>query len=66
LSLQAVSEEAQSAAIGRAMVLRADLAAARHDLPTARRWATNAIELWSNADAPLKPTLDRMKGIAAK
>lgn len=66
LGAKAVTEEAQSAAVGRAMVLRADLAAARHDVPTARRWATGALELWSNADASLKPMLNRMQTIIGK
>jgi hypothetical protein len=60
----AVSEGAQSAAVGRAMVLRADLAAARHDTATARRWAKNVVDLWTNADASLKPTIDRMKAVS--
>jgi hypothetical protein len=52
---------AQSAAVGRAMALRADLARARRNDTTAKRWARNVVELWANADASLKPTLDRMK-----
>jgi hypothetical protein len=66
LGVQAVTEEAQSAAVGRAMVLRADLAAERHDAPTARRWATAALELWAHADGSLKPTLDRMQTLASR
>ncbi|HET9425743.1 MAG TPA: serine/threonine-protein kinase [Gemmatimonadaceae bacterium] len=60
----AVQEGAQSAAIGRAMALRAELAAARNDQPTARRWAKNVLELWTRADPGLRPTLDRMKAIS--
>ena len=59
-----VFELAQSAAVGRAMVLRADLAQGRGDRPVAKRWAGNVVELWANADASLKPTLDRMKAIS--
>ena len=66
LGTQAVTEPAQSAAIGRAMVLRADLAAARHDDIGAKRWATGVLQLWGSADAALKPTLDRMKGLTSK
>jgi hypothetical protein len=65
LSTQAVREEAQSAAVGRAMALRAELGAARRDATSARRWAGNALELWANADASLKPTLDRLRTLAA-
>jgi hypothetical protein len=58
-----VLELGQSAAIGRAMVLRADLAMARRENATAKRWAQSVVELWANADASLKPTLDRMRQI---
>jgi hypothetical protein len=60
----AVMELAQSAAIGRAMVFRADLAAARKDAAAAKRWAANVVELWANADASLQPTVDRMRRIS--
>jgi hypothetical protein len=60
----AVQEVAQAAAVGRAMVLRAELAAARRDPATAKRWARNVVDLWAHADASLKPTLDRMKAIS--
>lgn len=60
----AVQEMAQAAAIGRAMVMRAELAIARGDAATAKRWAANVVELWAHADASLKPTLDRMRRIA--
>ena len=66
LGTQAVRETAQSAAVGRAMVLRAELAGARHDTATAHRWAKGALELWTKADASLKPTLDRMKVVAGR
>ena len=48
------------------MVLRADLALARHDTAAARRWATGVLELWSNADASLKPMLTRMQAMAGR
>ena len=66
LSALAVREDAQSAALGRAMVLRADLASARRDSATARRWATAALDLWAGADASFKPTLDRMRTMAGR
>ena len=60
----AVLEVAQSAALGRAMLLRADLAAARHDRATAARWARNVVELWSSADPALRPAVQRMQALA--
>ena len=63
LSALAVREEAQAAALGRAMVLRADLAAARRDPAKARRWAAAALDLWGGADASFRPTLDRMRAL---
>jgi tetratricopeptide (TPR) repeat protein len=40
----------EAAALGRAMVLRADLAAAQHDTMAAHTWRTAANALWSDAD----------------
>ena len=48
----------------RAMVLRADLAAARGDRATAGRWATAVVTLWSGAEPALQPIVARMKQIA--
>lgn len=50
-----------AAAVGRAMALRAELAAAARDQILARRWARAVITLWSNADPPLAPVLARMR-----
>jgi len=66
LSAQATREDAQSAALGRAFVLRADLAAARRDPATAKRWAGAALDLWGGADASFTPTLNRMKALAGR
>ncbi|MEK7403046.1 MAG: serine/threonine-protein kinase [Gemmatimonadota bacterium] len=66
LSALAVREDAQAAALGRAMVLRADLAAARRDSATARRWAGAALDLWGGADASFLPTLTRMRGLTGR
>jgi hypothetical protein len=60
----AIQEGAQAAAIGRAMVLRADLAVGLGDRDSAKRWAGSVVGLWAKADASLKPTLDRMKSIS--
>ena len=64
LGVQSVQEPAQSAAIGRAMVFRADLAHARGNRSSARRWAAAVVELWQGADAALSPTLARMRSLA--
>ncbi len=54
----------QMAILGRAMVLRADLAARDGDTETARRWARAATALWANADDVLQPTVARMRALA--
>ena len=57
---------AGSASFGRAMTLRAELAAKRGDQRTARRWATAVNELWKSADAPLrKSSSDLLLTVAA-
>jgi hypothetical protein len=60
----AVREEAQSAAIARAMILRAELAAAQRDSATARRWAGHALALWANAEPPLQPSVARLRQLS--
>ena len=47
----------------RMMALRADVAAARGDDRTARRWATAVVTLWSGAEPALQPVVARMKQI---
>ena len=66
LSALSVREDAQSAALGRAMVLRADLAAARRDSITARHWAGAVLDLWGGADASFSLTLSRMRSLAGR
>ena len=56
---------AQSAGLVRAIVLRADLAAAAGDSATAQRWARAAAALLSRADRELRPTVERMRSIAS-
>jgi hypothetical protein len=63
LSALAVRDDAQSAAVGRAMVLRADLAIARRDTTEARRWASAAVDLLGGGDSALKPALERMRAV---
>jgi hypothetical protein len=55
----------QVATLVRGMALRADVAAARHDSRTARRWARDVVLLWSGADRELQPTVMRMRTIVA-
>ena len=47
----------------RMMALRADLAAARGDDRTTRRWASVVVVLWGAADPALQPTVVRMSKI---
>jgi hypothetical protein len=64
LSALILRDDAQAAAVGRAMVLRADLAAARRDTASARRWSAAALDIWGGADASFTPTLTRMRALA--
>jgi len=64
LSPSALHEPGSAAAIVRAMILRADLAAKRGDLETARKWATSVAILWSSADGGLQPEVVRMRRLA--
>jgi len=65
LSPSALHEAGSAAAIVRAMILRADLAAKSGDLENARKWATPVAVLWSNADAALQPQVSRMTVLVA-
>ena len=64
LSPSALHEAGSAAAIVRAMILRADLAARTGDSDTARKWATSVVVLWSNADDGLQPEVARMRSLA--
>jgi eukaryotic-like serine/threonine-protein kinase len=61
----AVREVGQSAAVGRALELRAELAARRGDKATSRRRAGEVLVLWKHADSALTPTLDRMRALSS-
>ncbi|HMJ62451.1 MAG TPA: hypothetical protein VK493_11840, partial [Bryobacteraceae bacterium] len=65
LSGLSVREAASAAAAGRAMALRADLAAARGEVDERRKWARAVVDLWATADAPLQPVVARMRSLAA-
>lgn len=64
LSIPAIDEAAASAALGRAFILRADLAQKQNDLTTARKSAAAAAALWARADAELQPEVRRMRALA--
>lgn len=59
-----LDDVADAAGLVRAMILRADLATAAHDAPTAARWAAAAAALWRDADPSLRPDVDRMRAVA--
>jgi hypothetical protein len=65
ISTYTVRDPALAGAVGRAMTLRAELAAARVDTPTAQRWAGHALALWASADGPMQPTLRRLRTLAS-
>jgi hypothetical protein len=54
---------AETGGFVRAMALRAELAARTGDQGTAREWASAVVTLWSNADAPLQPVVERMRAL---
>ena len=61
LSQYAAREEAQSAAIGRALLFRADLAHASRDTAEQQLRARQALIVWRHADASLAPTIERLR-----
>ena len=65
LGLDLLGQMSQAAGLVRAMALRAELADRAHDTATATRWAQAVTELWSDADAPLAPLVQRMRALAA-
>ena len=65
LSIPASDEVAASAAFGRAMILRVELAAKMHDGTTARRWAGALAALWAHADPELLAEVRRVQTVAA-
>jgi hypothetical protein len=61
LSTRLLDDVPQALALGRAMVMRAELAASRGDSATARRWAGRVVELWGAGGGELKSVMERMK-----
>ena len=66
VSGSALREPGSAAAVVRAMILRADLAAQTGDTTTARKWATAVSILWADADAELASDLGRMRRLAGR
>jgi hypothetical protein len=56
-----LSEDMRTGPLMQAIALRADLAHARGDVPTSKRWARAVSLLWSKADAELQSTVARME-----
>lgn len=65
VAARALKELGGAAALGRAMMLRADLAAATGDRATARRFARALSDLWAGADPELQPQVLRMRKLAS-
>jgi hypothetical protein len=59
-------EPAMSAALGRSMAYRAELATRTGDRGAAALWAGRVLTLWAHADASLAPTMARMKHLVAQ
>jgi hypothetical protein len=66
LSAASLRDAASAAAAGRAMAFRAELANARGQIETRRKWAAAVSELWATADPPLQNTVARMKDFASR
>ena len=65
LGALSIRETASAAAAGRAMALRAEIAAARGEQDERRKWARALVDLWATADTPLQPVVARMRALAA-
>jgi tetratricopeptide (TPR) repeat protein len=59
-----VTRVPEAASLVRAMVLRADLAAAAGDRTAAQWWGQRVVLLWSDADGGLQPLVSRMRVLA--
>ena len=66
LSSTSLRDAAASAAAGRAMVLRAEIANRLGDIEEQKKWARAAADLWATADRPLQPVVARMRVLAAQ
>jgi serine/threonine protein kinase len=66
LSPMSIREVASAAAAGRAMALRAEIAAARGEKEERRKWSRAVADLWTTADPELQPVVSRMRAMAAE
>jgi hypothetical protein len=64
ISTHLLDDVASAFALGRALALRADLALATGDLVKARRYATEAAELWKNPSPLLQSTVQRLRNMS--
>ncbi|HVX41287.1 MAG TPA: serine/threonine-protein kinase [Gemmatimonadaceae bacterium] len=64
LGVYIVRDDAQAAAVGRALALRAELAAGAGDLQTQHRRAREALLVWRHADPALDPMLAHLRALA--
>jgi eukaryotic-like serine/threonine-protein kinase len=64
LSIPAINDPAAAAAVGRALIFRADLAVKMNDFATARKSAAAVAALWAHTDAELQPEVRRMRALA--
>jgi tetratricopeptide (TPR) repeat protein len=53
----------QTGAFVRLLLFRMEVALAQGDLPTARRWASVAVELWGNAEPGVQPQLATARAV---
>jgi hypothetical protein len=65
ISSAVLSHPLEYAILVSTMVARADLAARRGEMSAARKWGAAVAELWEGADPALRPTVERMRRLAA-
>jgi hypothetical protein len=61
---QLMTSVSETAALPRAMLLRAELAAARGDRADAQTWARAVVQLWKNSDNTLTASRERARLLA--
>ena len=61
MSAGALKEPGSAAALGRVMILRAQLAVGARDAAAASQWTAAVDQLYSGADAPLRNSVDTLK-----
>jgi serine/threonine protein kinase/tetratricopeptide (TPR) repeat protein len=66
ISPMSIREVASAAALGRAMALRAELAAVRNENDDRRMWSAAVVALWRASDADLQPVVARMRALGSE